>query len=274
MIKLGTNLPTRVQHFELVFVTFIVWLAFISVPLLLGGMSLGWDALNHHIYLGWNAEGQRLNHDYLAAGVQAFQFPYTYWPAYRLAIDGVSGSQAGVILNSLYVLSAPPIWLISRACIPGSTVFDTLMRILGTLLAFMSGVIVSLLDTTNNDLLSAIPLIWAIALAIDSCNLSLSRSNSRYFIIAFSGLLTGVSVALKLSNGPIAILIPALWCACKGRPLTRLGLVITGSAATLIGFGVTYGYWGYLLWSHFGNPIFPFYDNLFDPVRRLTGWTP
>jgi hypothetical protein len=42
----------------------------------------------------------------------------------------------------------------------------------------------------------------------------------------------------------------------------------------LAGFTICYGYWGWQLWTHFGNPIYPFYDAQFAPLRALLGWQP
>jgi hypothetical protein len=274
MIKLSDRLPIRLQCLEWVIATLLVWLALIAVPLSLGQLSLSWDALNHHIYLGWTAENQRLERDYLAAGVQAFQFPYTYWPAYYLAISGASGLVAGVLLNTLHAMLAPAIWLVAKICIPGQTVYDALMRLFGTILAFLSPVVVSLLDTTSNDLISAAPLVWAVAVAILSHNPPTKNQHAAFFYVVFSGLLTGVSVALKLSNGPLAILLPGLWWFAGRSFSTKFYLTFIGCGATLLGFVLIYGYWGYLLWTHFGNPIYPFFNDLFDPLRRLTGWRP
>ena len=45
--------------------------------------------------------------------------------------------------------------------------FDVAMRLLAVALAFMSGVILSLFDSTSNDLMAAVPLVWALALAME-----------------------------------------------------------------------------------------------------------
>jgi hypothetical protein len=50
--------------------------------------------------------------------------------------------------------------------------------------------------------------------------------------------------------------------------------VALGSAATLVGLALMYGNWGWQLWVHYGNPIYPFYEGLFAPLREWTGWKP
>ena len=64
--------------------------ALAATGIALGHIGLSWDALNHHIYLGWTAEQPRFDRDYLAALYQGYLFPYLYWPAYKLAVGGAS----------------------------------------------------------------------------------------------------------------------------------------------------------------------------------------
>ena len=90
--------------------------------------------------------------------------------------------------------------------------------------------------------------------------------------IAWSGLCAGLSVALKLSNGPLAALMPGLWLLCASEWRGRLGAVLIGSAAGLTGFAIGYAHWGWLLWRHFGNPVYPFYHHWFAPLRHWLGW--
>src|SRR5205085_1893927 len=115
----GMNVPDTPGALSLRREFWIVWflgaLAMALIPVYLGGIGLSWDALNHHIYLGWVAEHPRLTQDFAAASYQAYQFPYLYWPAYRLAASGASGVTAGVVLALLQSLAIPPAWLVARA---------------------------------------------------------------------------------------------------------------------------------------------------------------
>jgi hypothetical protein len=140
------------------------------------------------------------------------------------------------------VLVAPPVWLLARACMPGATWFDLVMRVLGVALA------VRAMPGTGSDAPSAVR--WPVLL---------------------SGLCAGAAVAAKLSNGPLAILMPGLWWLCGRGWRPRVMAVALGSAATLLGFSALYGYWGWSLWRYFGNPIFPFHHHWFEPLRRWAG---
>lgn len=244
-------------------------LAFVSIPLSLGYLGLSWDALNHHIYLGWIAEHPRFDRDYLAASYQSYQYPYLYWPFYKLAMAGVSGVTAGVVLALLHAAAIPPVWLIARSCIPGDDLFAAGMRLLAVVLAFTSGAVLSLFDSTSNDLMAAVPLIWAYAVALRPWS---APQASGLRCAAGSGFLAGMSVAFKLSNGFLVLAVPLPWLLAPGTPRDRLARCAVGCTCVLVGCALFYSYWGWQLWSHYGNPIYPLYDGRLAPLRDWFGW--
>ncbi len=253
--------------------TLLIWLSLVAISASDGGMGLSWDALNHHIYLGWTAQGHRFDLDALPAAFQSLQFPYLYWPAYQLAIHGAGPVQAAAALSALHVLVVPALWGITRILIPGSGVEAVLMRVLAVVMSFMSPVILSLTDNTANDLMAAIPLVWAITVAMWANEPDVSRPDRRRYVLV-SGLLAGVATTFKFSNGPMALLLPLLWIWGHGAVRWRVQQVLLGGLAAVAGFGLTYGYWGWLLWTRFGNPVYPFGESLFAPIRQWLGWPP
>jgi hypothetical protein len=246
-------------------------LALLAIPLWLGYLGLSWDAVNHHIYLGWMAEHPRFDQDYLAASSQGYQFPYLYWPVYKLAMAGATGATAGVVLALLHATAIPPVWMIARSCIPGDDLFALAMRALAVVLAFLSGLVLSLFETTANDLLASIPLLWAYAFGLRP--IARPTASPLRWAIA-SGLCAGIAVGFKLSNGPLALVLPLLWAWPPGTLPQRLARSIAAGACLLAGYGLTYGYWGWQLWTRYGNPIFPLYDPSFAPLRAALGWHP
>lgn len=254
----------------------IVWafgaLAMALVPVVLGRIGLSWDALNHHMYLGWIAQHPRFAEDFAAASYQSYQFPYLYWPAWRLAEANASGVTAGVVLVLLQSFAIPPAWIVARACCPGATGFDASLRFLGVVLAFLGGVTLSLLDSTSNDMFAAIPLLWAIALAFLAADQPSGEQRRVMVWLLLSGLCAGLGVAFKLSNGPLVVLLPLAWVMAPGAPAQRALRVVLAGLATIAGFVLAYGYWGWELWVHMGNPVYPFFDALFEPLRAFAGW--
>jgi hypothetical protein len=266
--------PVPSWGWEILAVSIAGWVALMAIPLALGKIGISWDALNHHVYLGWIAENGRFDRDLLAASYQSFQFPYSYWPVYKLAYGGFSGATAGMVLATLHATAIPAVWLVANRCIPGRTWSDVLLRAFAVILAFESGVILSMSDSTSNDLLSAVPLLWSIALPLQVVGDSAALDRKRLGIIVVSGALAGISVALKLSNGPLAVIAPLLWGFIGADWAQRLRGVVAGCVAAVLACLLGYGPWGWQLWLHVGNPIYSFGDEYFEPLRRAFNWHP
>jgi len=266
------TVPAALLRWEGALVCLLAWGVLLSIPLSLGELGLGWDALNHHIYLGWTAEQHRFDLDFLAAGYQSFQSPYLNWSVYRMAASGWTGASAGAVLASLHMLVVWPVWMLARACAPGAATIDVAMRVLAVALALMSSVVLSAFGSSMNDLLAAAPLVWAVALAMEpTARAGMAPAMVRRYVV-LSGLCVGLAVALKLSNGPLAVLMPGLWLLCALELRGRVEAVALGSLGVLAGFLLGYGHWGWLLWRQFGNPVFPFHDHWFAPLRGWLGW--
>jgi len=265
--------PAPSPRVELWATVLLVWAGLVAIPLGLGEIAFSWDALNHHMYLGWTAFSPRFDRDFVGAGYQAYQYPYLYWPAYKLAALGVSGMWAGAVLNSLYVSVVPALWLLARACVPQAGWEGTLLRVGAVILAFLAQLPLSLMDVTANDLLAGIPMVWAVALAIVAMEGPAPRG---WFtparLVSLSGVAAGLAVAAKFSNGPIGLLLPLLWVLPRGSWMDRLRNVVRGGLWSIVAFLLAYGYWGWQLWDHFGNPMYPFYDYYFGMLRAAVGW--
>jgi hypothetical protein len=258
---------------ELLLVMAGMWLILAAIPLGLGGMGISWDALNHHVYLGWTAFNPRFDRDWLAASYQSYQYPYLYWPFYKLVQLQVSGMWAGVVLVSLHILVVPALWLIARTCVPVRSWEGTLLRAGAVLLAFLGQLTLSLMDNTANDLYAGAPLVWAVALGLIA---SQAREPGGWLTparaVALSGAFAGLAIAFKFSNGPLVLVVPLLWALAPGTPLQRLGQVLRGTSWSIVAFVLAYGWWGWQMWHLFGNPMYPLYDPWFAVLRELAEW--
>lgn len=243
-MKISSN---HQRIFEIGAVTAVVWLLSVVVVSSTDGPGLSWDAINHHIYLGWFANSPRFNQDFWAAASQSYQFPYLFWPVYKLIQAGVSSTAVGIVLASLQVTAVPALCLIAERCIPERSLFGFAMRLLAVGLALCSAVIISLIGGTANDLLASVPLLWSVAFAVNA-----TATRNSVFI---SGFLAGVSVAFKLSNAPLVLMLPILWFT--GHAREDINTLFGAIFAAFFGYVLVYGYWGWKLFSQFGNPFYP-----------------
>jgi hypothetical protein len=255
-------------------VTIIIWGLFVSIAFVRGGLGLSWDTLNHHVYLGWVASHARFDEDFFAAATQSYQFPYLYWPVYKMTQMGITGWSAGVLWASVHVLVAPPLWQIAKTLIPDGNINGAIFRFTAVLLGVGNILVLRAVETTGNDVLASTPFILAMALALSGVtDASTGLPETGLFRRAILvGLLGGAAVAFKLSNGVLAFVLPIIFMFYPINWVYRTGLFCLCAIGICVGFAALYGWWGWQLWLRFGNPVFPFYDGVFEQVRILIGW--
>jgi hypothetical protein len=237
---------------EVVLLTALAAAAAAAVPLNAGVWAWSWDALNHHVYLGYIAEHPRWHLDVVAASVQSWQYPYLYWPVYRLSQLDIGGAAAGAIWGGfLAILLTPPIWVLSWRLLRNDAqprwqaVFE---RVASCALAACSVLVLSAINTTANDPLASVPLLWALAL--------MAAPRASDASAAWAGSLWGVAVAFKLSN-LLALPLLALWWWSDSSPRLRWRRGIAIAMAAIAGFTLAYAPWGWQLWRYTGSAFHP-----------------
>lgn len=239
---------------EVAVLTVLAAVAGASLALQAGAWSWTWDGLNHHVYLGMLAEQARWHLDVLAADTQGYQYPYLYWPVYRIALlDGNGLATAMVWAGAQSALLLPPVWLLAHRLLGErpSTVWEPpLARLAACVLAYLNAVVLLGLGMSANDLLAACPLLWAVALYLGRPD-----STTRLF---WCSALFGISVAFKFSNG-IMLPLLAIWWLGQMAPLRSMLRRAAGfGIGASVGFVVAYLPWGLQLWRATGNPFYPF----------------
>jgi hypothetical protein len=239
------------HRIEILFVTAFFCSLSGLLAFLAGGFGLSWDALNHHIYLGYIAESPRWKLDVAAASSQSYQHPYTYWFFYRLTLLGLTGQQAAVVWACFQTACVvPPLWQMSLHLM-GSNLKPweaRALRFVSCTLGYVSIPVLAAISGSANDLLAATPLLWAFALTLKQ-PVTLNRT-------LLCGVLVGAAVALKFSNVvflPLIVLMLSEFSLRRGS-MVRLGQI---GAAAAMGFLVAYAPWGMQLWREFGHPLFP-----------------
>lgn len=229
-----------------------------------GYLGWSWDALNHHIYLGFIADSPRWHLDVIPASVQTYQYPYLYWPVYKMSqwpgsplvvASAWSAFQAAML--------ALPLWLISLRLLPPQPTAgqDMALRWVACASAFMSLVVLSGLQTTANDLLAAVPLLWAVAISL--------HPDFNHRRAGAAAAMVGVAIAFKLSGGLFLPWLLLWWWRPQAPrlPWSRAAALALGAGG---GFLLAYLPWGWQLWQLTGNPLHPFFGSVLVPLLGST----
>jgi hypothetical protein len=223
-------------------------------------LDVNWDLKNYHYYNAYAFLNARLAWDVAPAQLQTYYNPLPDLPFYFLvnaipsprviafAMAATTGIAAFFLLRMLAVL------------FPKGRVED---RLLWIALSFAVGVTgaagLSVLGTTMNEWPPAMLLMAALWVLVSS----IARTGSASTLaIAVAGSLAGIAVGLKLTYGVFGL---ALFVAMGsfGPARERFRRLAATAGFLFAGFFLAYGYWGVVLYREFGNPFFPYFNDIF-----------
>jgi hypothetical protein len=242
-----------------------LWLAGLAfgLPLLglcLLGFDASWDLRNYHLYNPHAWLHGRWAIDLAPAQLQSWHNPLLDLPFYLLASSGLST-----------VWSA--LWLLLPSCVAMLAALLLFRKLAGrardaelllALLVLGGAGYGSLLATTSNDAFVAAAMMCSLLL-VASTDPDVDDPRWQY-----AGLLAGGVAGLKptalvfcLALGVAAICYgPWNW---RGRARRLARLSIGGMA----GFAFAYGWWGWHLYRSTGNPLFPYFNDVFASPLAL-----
>ena len=192
------------------------------------------------------------------ATITAYFNPYVleaqYWLLQRTAPVEFAATLA--LCQSLSFILAGVIC--SDIAVPPRRWIGSIQAFLGFLLCLLAPVALSEAGTTFIDLVTSVPVLAAYMLL-----LSRGRRFGYAPSGALSGVLLGIATALKLTNGVFALGMVGFALAGTESLRTRVAWMSACTAAAMLAYLVVGGPWQLQLWSHFHNPIFPYYNSIF-----------
>jgi hypothetical protein len=218
------------------------------------GDDTNWDWRNYHAYDVWAAINHRRDIDVVPAGFQTYFNPLIYYPIYML--HRLTPLWAGLIAGAVQGLNLAAIYSLTRALLGNAANAACLAA--SVLLAAYGPITLSEVGTSFADILLSLPIIVALILGISS-----DEPRPKYYVLA--GVLIGASVALKLTNFVFAFGLLGAAIAAT-RPLAALGYIALGGT---VGSLLAGGWWSYMLWRDFGNPLFPLFNGIFPSSELL-----
>jgi hypothetical protein len=244
--------------------------AVILAPVLYGLLSLwlgqdaNWDLRNYHFYNPYAFLNGRLGFDVAVAHHATYYNPFSDLPFYLL-VTTLPPRATGFILGAVhglnFVLLAALAWRL-LATAPGRVRDGAAVGLAA--LGMLGGATLSEVGTTFHDNFVSLFTLGALTGLVLSYRrlVEAPLANALAFAAAM-GLLSGFGAGLKQTAVILSVGVCAGLLFVTAGPGRRFLLAFTFGLGVLAGIALGGGYWMWELWRTFGNPLFPYYNDVF-----------
>lgn len=257
--NLGKKIRKILTSDFLIFIILLICGMYISIVLC---NDFRWDFANYHYYNAFAFIDNRLDYDIVPASVNTFFNPLIELPLYfaiqyfndnPAIIFALQGIWAGLLLFVLYKMSCL-FFTIGK--------LQNFIWIIMVLMIAISGqATIYQIGSSTNEIAIAFLILWGLYILLGMIKDKEKQSDWKFLS---AGLIMGIALGLKstvviycLSAGlAIIICYPYL-----NKPLKYICLFALGG---LLGYLIINGWWMYKLWNLYGNPFFPFVNNIFQ----------
>ena len=232
------------------------------------GKDMSWDFRNYHWYIPYAFLNGRMGFDVAVAHQATFYNPFLDIPFYLLATHTHSWFALGV-LGAVQGSNVVPIYLIARAVVVSE--YKRIIAAVAALLALTGSLTVSLAGATYYDNVMSVFVLMGLALIVVQRDLLQDGPLWRGMAIAaFAGLLTGSAVGLKLPEAPFALGFAAALAILPGDWRHRCTRLLAGGLGGVVGVALFAAYWFVKMQHLTGNPLFPYFNEVFHSPLALT----
>ena len=239
------------------------WALALAVPLAAGLLSLWlgqdatWDLRNYHLYVAWAYLGGRLSLDMAPGQMQSYFNPWIDLPYYWMAANWPA-RWTGFAFGAAHGLVIIPLYAIACRLLPfKAAAVCALAGCLGPVFLYQLG-------STMGDNTAALLVLPAVAVMLHALGHLPADTRTAARGMALAGLLGGAAAGLKLTNAPAALALCAMPLAAGCDWGSRMRWVAWVGVATSLGVLATGGHWFWTMYQHFGNPLFPQFNGLFQ----------
>ncbi len=247
----------------------IVWIMFLSVPLLFGayavflGQDSNWDLRNYHWYDAYALLQGRLDQDMAPAQIPTFYNPTLDVPFF-LAANALPARVFSFLLGALQGCNFILLYLVAAATLrldsPRAQAF------VPALIAFtgvMGGGNLSLVGVIFYDNIVSLLILAALVVIVSGASkLQHGPMSSALGRVACAGFFVGCGVGLKLPTQVFAVGVCFGLLFVPGPFIRRFFLSFACGLGIIAGFAAFGGWWMWDLWKHYGNPLFPYFNDI------------
>lgn len=254
-------------------------LPWLAGPLLFGlfalclGQDANWDLRNYHLYNPYAFLHQRLDYDAVPAQVANFYNPLLYIP-YYFAVTSLPPLVVAFLLGAAQGLNLPLLINIARNAMGREKSRDWWLYFLIALVGLLGAGNISELGTMFADNLVSLLVLAGIWLLLAHYRLlTTGRLRQGLLVAGAGGLLFGLAAGLKQPAATFAVGWCAAFLVLPVPPRRRIGLAFFFGLGVLGGIAVGGGYWMYELWTRYGNPLFPYFNQFFaSPMASMADY--
>jgi hypothetical protein len=226
------------------------------------GMDVNYDQLNYHYYYPWlmfhGGIGQIDPEPFTNRYVSPLaQLPWYFFNAVLSPRMCAAAIAALASTNLMLVRRITMVAIADRA----TPLLRLALGVAATCLAAGGVVFKLMLGTSLSDVITAIPLLGAVLTLLYAARPGRS-TKSLIWLMVLAGALAGVAFSAKLTTSPYVLGLTAatvVLAAIRRTPWPVVGLAIGGIAAV----AVAGGWWFWEVGHATGNPVFPYYNNIF-----------
>ncbi len=225
------------------------------------GMDANWDLRNYHWYNGWAYANGLVGRDLLVSQLPSFYNP-TLDAVYALGVERLPARAIGFALGMAHGLNFLLLLAIAWRL---STLADPRRRLAVSAAAALTGMAgaggMAEVGTVFYDDLLSLGVFAAVLLVISHWD-KLAAGKGAIWVLA-AGIPAGLAFGLKQ---PMAIYCLGLCAAflVAAMPWRRRALAgFWFGIGALFGFAAGGGRWAWHLWQAYGNPLFPFFNQVF-----------
>jgi hypothetical protein len=226
---------------------------------LLQGQDANIDLYRYRLYVGYAFLHGRLDQDLAPAALSTYLNPVLDVLHY-VGISHLPPRVFSFLLGAVQGLNAVLVLLLARIVLPADR-NRRLFAILAALMAASGPTARSLLGTTLGDTTVSVPGLFALLLATHA--LGRPSGTPGAMPLAWAGLFAGAAVGLKLTMAPALIALGVLVALGAASRLISIGAALASLGGVVLGYLAIAGYWCGELWLRFGNPLFPYMNQIF-----------
>ena len=244
-------------------------MAFAAIPIfaLLAialGKEAGWDFQNYHWYDPYALLNGRLGFDIAVAHHATYYNPLIDVPLYWLG-SHFPGWTAGLWLGAQAGVAAALLGAIAYRLIP---LEDERARLAVAVVLAVAGMTGGgawgEIGKTSDDIAAGLGIMASILVLVSGFGRVVrAQSGDLAGILAPAGFLAGISPGLKLTSAPYVVGLAVALMLLPGTPGRRIARTSAFSIGAAVGVAVFGGYWLWTMWRFSGNPLFPYFNDIF-----------